>query len=80
MIATREKNREVILNFGIIAYGQLKHIEELQSVLEHDFEGKLKVIFQTVTAKRLRIEKVGNSEGDFDVNIKFEGVEKIGNG
>jgi hypothetical protein len=78
MNMTREKNREVILNFGIIAYGQLKHIEELQSVLEHDFEGKLKVIFQTVTAKRLRIEKVGNSEGDFDVNIKFEGVEKIG--
>lgn len=69
---TREKNKEVILNFGMIAYGQLKVIEELQAIVEKQFEGRLRVLFQTVTAKRLHIIKGQNSEGKYEYLVKME--------
>lgn len=72
---TKEKNREVILNFGLIAYGQLKVIEELQAIIEKQFEGRLRVLFQTVTAKRLHITKGKNSEGKFEYLVRMEEEE-----
>jgi hypothetical protein len=72
---TREKNKEVILNFGLIAYGQLKIIEELQAIIEKQFEGRLRVLFQTVTAKRLHIIKGQNSEGKFEYLVKIDGED-----
>jgi hypothetical protein len=68
---TREKNKEVILNFGLIAYGQLKAIEELQAIVEKQFAGRLRVLFQTVTAKRLHITKGQNSEGEYEYLVKL---------
>ena len=52
----KEKNREVYLNFGLIAYGSLREIEKLQEIIERELKG-LKVIYQTVTSKRLFLVK-----------------------
>jgi len=52
----KEKNREVYLNFGLIAYGSLREIERLQEIIERELKG-LKVIYQTVTSKRLFLVK-----------------------
>jgi len=49
-------NRDVYLNFGLIAYGPLREIEKLQVLISRDCKD-LKVVYQTVTAKRLFLVK-----------------------
>jgi len=52
----KEKNRDVYLNFGLIAYGSLREIERLQQIIERELK-ELKIIYQTVTSKRLFLGK-----------------------
>lgn len=52
-----EKNREVYLNFGLIAYGKLKDIEKLQAAIER-LMPNVQVVYQTVSAKRLKLVKM----------------------
>lgn len=61
-----EKNKDVFLNFGLIAYGPLKEIEKLQQIIDKECEN-LRIVYQTVSAKRLFLVK------------KWE-VEKFGKG
>lgn len=56
-----EKNKEVYLNFGLIAYGSLREIEKLQRIINSDFQG-LKIVYQTVTAKRLFLQRKSRLE------------------
>ena len=53
----KERNRDVILNFGLIARGKLREIERLQDFIERNLSN-FKVIYQTVTAKKLKLVKV----------------------
>lgn len=78
-----DQNRDVIVNFGLIGYGKLRTIEELQKLILSKFKpdpsdpnSGFHLVYNTVTAKRLRIEKVGNSEGDFSVKMEFHGDDK----
>jgi hypothetical protein len=66
-----DQNRDIILNFGLIGYGKLSIIEEIQKLILTQFKpdpsdpnSGFHLVYNTVTAKRLRIEKCG-SEGDF---------------
>lgn len=52
-----DKNKDVILNFGLIAVGPLKEIERLQQLVISDCKG-LKIVYQTVSAKRLKLVKL----------------------
>ena len=52
----RDRNRDVYLNFGLIAYGPLREIERLQEMIRLDCQG-LKIVYQTVSAKRLYLVK-----------------------
>jgi hypothetical protein len=52
-----DKNKDVILNFGLIAVGSLREIEKLQQLIIEDCKG-LKVVYQTVSAKRLKLVKL----------------------
>ena len=58
-----ERNKDVILNFGLIAVGPLREIEKLQQMVIRDCKG-LKIVYQTVSAKRLKLVKLppGGSE------------------
>ena len=51
-----ERNRDVYLNFGLIAYGPLREIEKLQERIRLDCKN-LKVVYQTVSAKKLYLVK-----------------------
>ena len=52
-----ERNKDVILNFGLIAVGPLREIEKLQQMIIQDCKG-LRIVYQTVSAKRLKLVKV----------------------
>lgn len=52
-----EKNRDIYVNFGLIAVGKLSDIEKLQQFLFENLKG-VRVVYQTVTAKRLKLVKV----------------------
>jgi len=52
-----ERNKDVVLNFGLIAVGPLREIEKLQQLISRDCKG-LKIVYQTVSAKRLKLIKV----------------------
>jgi hypothetical protein len=52
-----ERNKDVVLNFGLIAVGPLREIEKLQRMIIEDCKG-LKIVYQTVSAKRLKLVKV----------------------
>ena len=52
-----ERNKDVILNFGLIAVGPLREIEKLQQLIIRDCKG-LRIVYQTVSAKRLKLVKV----------------------
>ena len=54
---TLERNKDVILNFGMIAVGPLREIEKLQQMIIRDCKG-LKIVYQTVSAKRLKLVKL----------------------
>ena len=69
-MSASEKNKDVFLNFGLIAYGPLSEIEKLQKIIDDECKG-LKLVYQTVSAKRLflskksvRREKVYGKEGE----------------
>jgi len=47
-----KRNKQAYMNFGFIAYGPLEEIEKLQRLVSVECE-KLKVIYQTVSARRL---------------------------
>jgi len=51
-----EKNKDVILNFGLIAVGRLRDIEKLQKLIERDCK-QLKIVYQCVSARRLFLVK-----------------------
>lgn len=60
----RERNLELVANFGLIGSGRLKDIEELQKfVLKLQKQRKFKVIFQTCTNSRLWLKKVKKEDG-----------------
>lgn len=61
-----EKNRDVYLNFGLIAYASLRDIEDLQRLINEHFKGK--IVYQTVTAKRLFLSR--KSESDKSMNVR----------
>lgn len=52
-----ERNKDVILNFGLIAVGPLREIEKLQKIIMEECQ-KLRIVYQTVSAKRLKLVKV----------------------
>ena len=52
-----DRNKDVILNFGLIAVGPLREIEKLQKIIDEECK-KLRVIYQTVSAKRLKLVKL----------------------
>ena len=54
---TLERNKDVILNFGLIAVGPLREIEKLQQLIIRDCKG-LRIVYQTVSAKRLKLVKL----------------------
>ena len=54
-----DRNRDVYLNFGLIAYGPLREIERLQRMIELGCQG-LRIVYQTVSAKRLYLVKRRN--------------------
>ena len=66
-----ERNKDVILNFGLIAVGPLREIEKLQLLITQECK-KLKIVYQTVSAKRLKLVKVppGGSEPGSVFGIK----------
>lgn len=51
-----EKNDQVYLNFALIAFGPLGEIKELQKLINDQCK-KVRVIYQTVSAKRLKVTK-----------------------
>mgnify|MGYP007013801579 CR=1 FL=1 len=56
MVMERDRNRDVYLNFGLICFGPLREIEKLQDLIRRECEN-LRVVYQTVTAKRLFLVK-----------------------
>ena len=59
----KDRNRDVILNFGLIARGKLREIERLQDFIERNLP-HFRVIYQTVTARKLKLLKVrGHLDG-----------------
>ena len=65
------RNREVYLNFGMIAFGPLGEIEDLQKLIE-DRRGDLRIVYQTVSARRLYLVKKREKE-----NINEKGEERV---
>ena len=53
----KDRNRDVILNFGLIARGKLREIERLQDFIDRNLP-HFRVIYQTVTARKLKLLKV----------------------
>ena len=51
-----EKNKDLIVNFGLIARGPLREIEKLQALIVEECK-RLKIVYQTVSAKRLFLVK-----------------------
>jgi hypothetical protein len=74
-----DKNKDVILNFGLIAVGPLREIEKLQQMVIRDCKG-LKVVYQTVSAKRLKLVKVPPTSNPispiFGIRTTFTGGAK----
>jgi hypothetical protein len=66
MVEKKPSNSDVYLNFGMIAYGSLEEIEKLQKIIKADCQ-PLRVIYQTVTAKRLYLTKKSNMEKERDL-------------
>ena len=76
---TLERNKDVILNFGLIAVGPLREIEKLQQMVIRDCKG-LKIVYQTVSAKRLKLVKVPPAGSEpapvFGIKTTFRGDSK----
>ena len=55
----KEKNKDAYLNLGLIAYGPLREIEKLQAFIETQLtKNGFNVVYQTTTARRLKLVKV----------------------
>jgi hypothetical protein len=52
-----DKNKDVILNFGLIAVGPLREIEKLQQLIIRECRN-LRIVYQTVSAKKLKLVKL----------------------
>ena len=52
----KEKNKDIYVNFGLIAYGSLRSVEELQTLISEHCQ-ELKIVYQTVSAKKLFLVK-----------------------
>ena len=52
----KEKNRDIYVNFGLIAYGKLRSVEELQKLISEHCE-ELKIVYQCVSGSRLFLLK-----------------------
>jgi hypothetical protein len=76
-----ERNKDVILNFGFIAVGPLREIEKLQQLVIEDCRG-LKIVYQTVSAKRLKLVKVSSTPNPnspfFGIRTTFTGGSQNG--
>jgi len=57
-----ERNKDVILNFGLIARGKLRDIENLQRFIVEKISG-LRVVYCTVTAKKLKLIRLKEVDG-----------------
>ena len=57
-----ERNKEVYLTLGLIAYGPLREIEKLQKLVAEECKA-LKIVYQTVSARRLWIVKRRDIDG-----------------
>jgi len=51
-----DRNKQVYLNFGLIAVGPLAEIEKLQRLVTEQCQ-QLRVVYQTVSAKKLFLVK-----------------------
>ena len=56
-----DRNRDVYLNFGLIARGSLREIEKLQTIIAEQFRG-LKIVYCTVSARKLYLVKKKEGE------------------
>ena len=55
----KKHNRNVYVNFGLIACGPISEIEKLQElIINHDNQNNLRIVYAIVSAKRLRLVKV----------------------
>ena len=61
----KEKNRDIYVNFGLIAYGKLRSVEELQKLISEHCE-ELKIVYQTVSAKKLFLVKKKEVTGEYE--------------
>ena len=60
-----DKNKQVYLNFGLIAVGPLAEIEKLQRLVKEQCE-ELRVVYQTVSAKKLFLVKKKEVNGNWE--------------
>jgi hypothetical protein len=60
-----DKNKQVYLNFGLIAVGPLSEIEKLQRLVKEQCE-ELRVVYQTVSAKKLFLVKKKEVNGNWE--------------
>jgi hypothetical protein len=66
-----DKNKDVILNFGLIAVGPLREIEKLQQKIARDCK-QLRIVYQTVTAKKLKLVKIRENSVENPSFFKFQ--------
>jgi hypothetical protein len=60
-----DRNKQVYLNFGLIAVGPLSEIEKLQRLVKEQCD-ELRVVYQTVSAKKLFLVKKKEVNGDWE--------------
>jgi hypothetical protein len=60
-----DRNKQVYLNFGLIAVGPLAEIEKLQRLVTEQCE-QLRVVYQTVSAKKLFLLKKKEVNGNWE--------------
>jgi len=52
-----DRNKDVILNYGLIAYGPLREIERLQQMIAAECK-QLRIVYQTVSTRKLKLVKI----------------------
>ncbi len=52
-----DRNKDVILNYGLIAYGPLREIEKLQKRITAECK-QLRIVYQTVSTRKLKLVKI----------------------
>ena len=64
-VSILDRNKQVYLNFGLIAVGPLAEIEKLQRLVTEQCE-QLRVVYQTVSAKKLFLLKKKEVNGNWE--------------